>query len=137
MLNTLFPTPFRVPSLALLSNALAQASPANWPGLNAWRDADNFLVELEIPGFAENEIEVLATGDSLSIRGERTLQVPEDATPLHIEQPITRFERVLNLPVPIDTNAVKAELVNGVLRVTIPVAEQARARRIQVGETKR
>ena len=43
-----------------------------------------------------------------------------------------RFERVLGLPTPIDANPVRAELVNGVLRVALPVAETARARRIQI-----
>lgn len=142
MLNALFPTPFRASSLARLSQemerlfetAIAQVepSPANWPGVNIWRQGDNVVVETEIPGFAQKDVEVLATHDSLTIRGERGIQAPENATPLHIEQQVTRFERVLGLPTPIDANAVRAELVNGVLRVALPVAETARARRIQI-----
>jgi HSP20 family protein len=143
MLNTLFPIPLRMPSLASLTQEMDQlfqgpatlldAAPANWPGVNVWRDADNFVIETEIPGFTNGDVEVLATGDTVSIRGERASRMPENATALHIEQQVTRFERELNLAAPIDTTAVKADLVNGVLRITLPVAEVARARRIQIG----
>lgn len=142
MLNTLFPTPIRTSSLARLSQemdrlfktAIAQIepSPTNWPGVNIWRQGDNIVVETEIPGFAPKDVEILASHDSLTIRGEHGFQAPENATPLHIEREVTRFERVFGLPTPIDADKVQAELVNGVLRVTLPVAETARARRIQI-----
>jgi HSP20 family protein len=142
MPNTLFPTSFRASSLGRLSQemdrlfqtaaAMVEPSPAHWPGVNVWRQDDTIVVETEIPGFAQQDVEVLATHDSLTIRGERSLQAPENATPLHIEQEITRFERVVGLPTPVDPNAVQAELVNGVLRLTLPVAQEARARRIQI-----
>ena len=101
-----------------------------WPALNVWRDRDDLVVEAEIPGF--RLLEVLATEDTLTLRGERTVGRPQNATALRLERSVNRFERSLRLPVEIDADRVTASLDDGVLRITLPVAEAARPRRVTV-----
>lgn len=107
-------------------------TPASWPGLNVWRDGDDVFVEAEIPGFRMEDIEILSSEDTLTIRGHRETPVPEGATPLRVERSITRFERSVQLPMPINPDAVDATLTDGVLRVKMPMAESARPKRVQI-----
>ncbi len=116
---------------AAVGPALSSA-PSAWPALNVWREGDDIFVEAEIPGFRLEDIEILASGDSLTLRGRRESAVPEGATPLRVERSITRFERSVQFPVEIDPDAVEARLTDGVLRVTLPLAESARPKRVQI-----
>jgi HSP20 family protein len=102
------------------------------PAMNVWREGDVFVAEAEIPGFSMEDVEILATEDTLTIRGRRENTQPQAATPLHVERALTSFERTLRLGVEIDVESTKASLQNGVLRVTMPIAEQALPRRIEV-----
>ncbi|MGP1346220.1 MAG: Hsp20/alpha crystallin family protein [Phycisphaerales bacterium] len=103
-----------------------------WPGVNAWRDGDEIVAEAEIPGFRLEDIEVLATEDALTLRGRRELRGPEGGTALRLERSVREFDRTLRLPIQIDPDGVRASLVNGVLRVSMPVARAARPRRIAI-----
>jgi len=108
-----------------------------WPGLNVWRSTEDLVVETEIPGFRREDIEVLATEDTLTIRGRREPTAPEGATALRIERSVNRFERSVRLPVVVDPNGVTATVTDGVLRVALPIGEAARPRRIEVGTSER
>jgi HSP20 family protein len=146
MLSTMFPMTFRNPVFDRLSEEmdrlfeattsmlqpLAQESATAWPGLNIWRQGDSIVAEAEVPGFRMDDVEVLAGESGLTIRGERPDQTPKGATPLRVERGVHRFERTVSLPVEIDAERVEATLNNGVLRVTLPIAESALPRRIEV-----
>jgi len=102
------------------------------PGLNAWRENDAVIVEAELPGFRMEDLEISVVDNELTLRGKRSLERPEGATPLRVERMLTTFERTLRLPVEIDTAKAEATLRDGVLRVTLPITERARPRRIEV-----
>lgn len=104
-----------------------------WPGMNVWRSTDELVVETEIPGFRREDIEVLATEDTLTVRGRREPTAPEGAAALRIERSIDRFERSVRLPVVVDPNGVSASVTDGVLRIALPIGEAARPRRVEVG----
>jgi HSP20 family protein len=112
-------------------SALAGRS-VRWPGLNIWREGDTIVAEAEIPGYRPEDIEVTATEDTLTIRGQRQTAMPEQVTPLRTERSVSRFERSVRLPVEVEADGIEATLADGVLRVTMPVAEAARPRRVQV-----
>lgn len=107
------------------------SSPA-WPGVNVWREGDDIVAEAEVPGFTMDSIEVLATGDTLTLRGARESSAPEHGGAVRVERTVRRFDRSLRLPVEIDADNVDATLSYGVLRVTMPVAETARSTRVRV-----
>ena len=146
MLSSLFPYAIQTSSFETLSRemdrflqaaaptqALAARSQASyWPGLNVWRDSDTIVAEAEIPGFKMDDVEVLCTENTLTLRGRREVNTPENAHALRVERRVTSFDRTIELPIPLRPDAVEATLVNGVLRVTMPVAEAVRPRRVEV-----
>ncbi len=103
-----------------------------FPALNIWEDKDNFFAEAEIPGIAQDELEVFTIGDELTIRGQRKPMTGKGVNYHRQERGTGQFERVVTLPAEVDANKVEAHLHNGVLTITMPKAEQAKARKIQV-----
>lgn len=146
MLSSLFPFAVRTPALDALTREVDRiiqtSAPAQprwpgaqapaWPGLNIWRDGDTIVAEAELPGFKMEDVEVLSTETSLTLRGQRSSNIPEGATALRVERRITSFERSLELPIPIRPDAVEATLASGVLRITMPIAEAVKPRRVVV-----
>lgn len=106
--------------------------PAAFPALNVWEDEQNVFVETEIPGFTLDQIEVLMDGNSLTIKGEAKPCEPEGGRWLRRERSHASFSRTIELPCALSDEAIEAKLENGVLFVTLPKAEAARPRRIEV-----
>lgn len=102
------------------------------PAVNAWEKDNAVMVEVEIPGVTSDEIEISVVENELILKIER----PEAQQPGVIyhrrERPAGSFTRVVRLPVAVDSNRVSAELRNGVLTITLPKAESARPRKINV-----
>ncbi|MFP5334924.1 MAG: Hsp20/alpha crystallin family protein [Actinomycetes bacterium] len=106
-----------------------------WMPMDLYRSGDHFVMNVDLPGIDPGSIDLSVDGNTLSIRAERTLR-PEDAQWLAQERPAGTFLRQLNLGDGLDIDKIHATYENGVLSLTIPVAEQAKPRRISV-ETKR
>ena len=105
------------------------ARPA-FPAFNAWEDEQALHVEAEIPGVPMDQLEITVQGDELTIKGQRPARQNEGW--VRQERWHGAFERTVTLPVAIDAERVSASLENGVLTVTLPKAESAKPRRIQV-----
>lgn len=105
-----------------------------------WRTADAFVAAFDLPGLIADDIHIDAEAETLTIRGERTTSfasAPEGTsddgpTVLHDERGAGSFERTLRLPAEIDPERVEASLDNGVLTITLPLAERVVARRVQI-----
>lgn len=106
-------------------------SPA-YPAINVWEEGDDFLAEVEVPGFKMNDLEVEVLDNELTLKGKRVTEVEQNATFHRRERSATEFERSITLPVSIDAEKVEATLKNGVLTIKLPKAEVARARKITV-----
>ena len=114
-------------------------SPGLWatrrrqPLMNLWEDGENVYAEAEMPGFDQDEIEILVEGTELKIRGHRRTEEDTEGLTYHRrERDPMEFNRIVDLPVEIDSERVSANLENGVLTVTLPKAASARPRRIEV-----
>lgn len=103
-----------------------------YPPLNAWEDGNAFFVEAEVPGMRMEDIELSVVGNELTIRATRKLGAPEGATHLRRERFTGEFTRSIALPSVVDAGRVEAVLRDGVLLVTLPKPEEAKARRITV-----
>lgn len=104
-----------------------------FPALNVWEDEEAYHVESELPGLALEDIEILVNGgNQLTVKGERKEPEVQDATWHRRERGFGRFARALELPGQVDPDRVEARFRDGVLRVDLPKAEQAKARRIEV-----
>jgi HSP20 family protein len=103
-----------------------------FPVLNAWEDTQNMYVEAELPGFAIGDLDISITGSELTISGTRAVAQPEGATFYRRERPSGKFSRTVRVGADIDARAITASLTNGVLTVTLPKAEAAKPRKIDV-----
>jgi HSP20 family protein len=93
-----------------------------------WQDDENVYVEAELPGVAEDDLEVTVHNGTLFLRGER--KPVEGRQYLYNGRTYGRFERILTLPESVNADAVKAALANGVLSLTLPKSPEAKPRRI-------
>ena len=98
-------------------------------GLEMEEMENEFVVRAEVPGFEASELEVLVTGEMLTIRAEHPRNAAEgEAT----ERPYGRVERTMTMPAGVNREAVEARYHNGILEVHLPKAPEARPRRIEV-----
>lgn len=106
--------------------------PHSFPALNIWEDASHLYAEAEVPGLSMENIEVLVEGNELTLKGRRGACNDENCTYHRRERGAGEFSRTVQLPVQIDADKVEAKLAEGVLTITLPKAEAAKARKIKV-----
>ena len=105
-----------------------------FPLVNITEDNDNFYVRAELPGVEASGLDIQAAANNISISGERTIAAEVDNVKYHRrEREAGKFSRMIGLPGDINTDKVGAELVNGILTLTVPKAEAAKPRQITVG----
>ncbi|NEE13103.1 Hsp20/alpha crystallin family protein [Streptomyces sp. SID7499] len=100
--------------------------------MDAYRSGDDFFVHFDLPGIDPETIELDVERNVLNVRAERRSPAPEGAEPLVAERPTGTFTRQLFLGDTLDTERIDASYESGVLTLRIPVAEQAKPRRIQI-----
>ena len=103
-----------------------------WPTLNAWDSGEALFVEAEVPGVGQDDLEISAIGNELTIKGRREAMEGQDLTCHRRERGTGDFTRVLTLPAEIDSDKVEAQLKDGVLTLRLPKAESAKPRKITV-----
>ncbi len=106
------------------------AHPAVMP-MDAWRDGEKFFVEFDLPGVRADSIDIDVERDVLTVRAERP-EVDSTHDVLVSERPHGVFSRQLFLGDNLDADNIHAEYTDGVLRLTIPVAQHAKPRKIAV-----
>jgi HSP20 family protein len=129
--------PFR--ELDRLTQQLSGASsPGTWSRPNpmpmdAYRAGDEYLVVFDLPGVPQDAIELDVERNVLTVKAERRpLTVSEGVEMQVAERPLGVFSRQLFLGDTLDTERITAEYENGVLTVKIPVAAQAKPRKISI-----
>jgi HSP20 family protein len=107
-------------------------SRAPWPATNVFETKTAFVVRADVPGLTEADVSVTVEEETLVIRGERKVQVPEGYQVHLREREGVAFTRKVPLPARVDADAVTASLNEGVLTVTLPKAREAMPRQIAV-----
>jgi HSP20 family molecular chaperone IbpA len=100
--------------------------------VNVWETPEGYQAALLAPGLDEQSINVTVHEDTLAIEGELRFSVPENAKPIWQEFGPSRFRRSLRLGSAVDPGRVEAMYQNGMLLVTMPKAEHAKPRQVQV-----
>ncbi|MGV8910918.1 MAG: Hsp20/alpha crystallin family protein [Propionicimonas sp.] len=108
--------------------------PAVMP-MDAWRKGDEFVVEFDLPGVNAKEIDLDIERNVLTVRAERSHSDGQDAEMIASERPRGVFSRQLFLGDNLDVDRVQADYDAGVLRLTIPVADQAKPRKIEIADS--
>ena len=112
--------------------SIAARSGRVYPAINVWEDEENLYAEAEVPGIKLEHIEVTVVGDELTVAGERKAPYGEETAFHRRERGFGTFRRVIGLPGEVDAERVFATLNHGVLRITLPKAEAAKPRKIEV-----
>ena len=103
------------------------------PPLDLHEDKDSFVVKIELPGMKKEDIDVTMHDGSLSISGERKSEDKfKDADVFRSERFFGHFQRTVTLPAPVSAEKIKAQYKDGVLTVTLPKAEEAKPKQIDV-----
>jgi HSP20 family protein len=100
--------------------------------MDAYRRGDRFFIHLDLPGVDADSIELTTEQNVLTVRAERRFEPEENDEILVNERPQGTFTRQLFLSEALDSDNIEATYEQGVLTLVIPVAEQAKPRRIQV-----
>ncbi|MDG5486075.1 Hsp20/alpha crystallin family protein [Mycolicibacterium gadium] len=106
------------------------ARPAVMP-MDAWREGDAFIVELDLPGVDPDSLDLDVERNVLTVHARRPA-LDSEREMVAAERPRGVFSRQLFLGETLDTERIEADYSGGVLRLTIPVAERAKPRRIQI-----
>jgi HSP20 family protein len=104
--------------------------PAIMP-MDAWREGDAFVIELDLPGVRPDTLDIDVERNVLTVRAERPAR-NGDWEMLASERPTGLFSRQLVLGDNLDLDKLSAHYEDGVLRLTVPVAEKAKPRKVEV-----
>lgn len=102
------------------------------PAVNVFDKGDAYLVEAELPGLAEDDINIEATETSLTLSGQRKVEAPEGYRVHRRERRNLEFARSFELPAKVDLERVTATMKHGVLRIELPKQAQTRPRQISI-----
>lgn len=100
--------------------------------LDLYRDGDHFIAEIDLPGVDPASIDIDVEDRTLTIRADRKGTAGKDLQWLTHERPVGTFARQLTLGYGVALDKIEAEYADGVLRLTIPVADEAKPRKISV-----
>jgi HSP20 family protein len=104
--------------------------PAVMP-MDAWREGETFVLEFDLPGVAKESIDLDVERNVLTVKAEKVAR-NGDWEMLATERPQGLFSRQLVLGDNLDLEHIEATYADGVLRLKVPVAEQAKPRKIQI-----
>ena len=107
------------------------ARPASIP-IDAYRKGDEFMVMFDLPGVDASSINLTIERNVLTVHAERRRPGDDDVELLIGERPHGTFSRQLFLADSLDTDRLAAEYTDGVLRLRVPVREQAKPRKVDV-----
>ena len=100
--------------------------------LDAYRKDDTFLVHFDLPGVDPGSIELTIEKNVLTVTAKRDWQHDDGVQVIASERPQGTFSRQLFLGDTLDTDHVDASYEHGVLTVRVPVAEQAKPRKVEI-----
>lgn len=90
------------------------------------------VVEMDLPGYRHEDLDISVIGSELTIKGHRPEPVTEGVNYLRRERTAAEFARTIHLPVEVNVEGVTADLDQGVLRITLPKAQSVVPRKIEI-----
>ncbi|PRH78320.1 heat-shock protein Hsp20 [Streptomyces solincola] len=130
--------PFR--ELDRLTQQLMGASgtwsrPSSMP-MDAYREGDEYVIALDLPGVRADAIDVDVERNMLTVKAERRPAPKADGVQMELsERPLGVFSRQLMLADTLNTEHIRADYDAGVLTLRIPIAERAKPRKVAVAES--
>jgi HSP20 family protein len=114
-------------------SGLDQPLSEEYPPVNAWLGEGDIIVTAELPGVDPGKVDITVVGDTLTISGLREAEPLKEGESYHRqERGHGRFTRSLQLPFHVEVGKVEARYDRGILRMTLPRAEEDKPRKISV-----
>ena len=117
------------------TEARGKRADVNWsPAIDVTEDKDKIVLQADVPGLAEKDVDIQIEKDVLTLRGERALERKSDDGEHHYryERVSGQFVRSFTLPPTVDTEHVTAAIKDGVLTLTLPKKPEAEPKKIAV-----
>jgi HSP20 family protein len=102
------------------------------PPVDIYEDETGFTLTADLPGVSKERLGVKVNGDNLLIEGEVLVPAPQGMELLYAEVPASSYRRSFTLSRELDASKIEANLKDGVLKLRIPKAEEARPRKIEI-----
>lgn len=113
---------------------LAGDSLTTWsPVTDIYEDADKYLLKVEVPGLTDKDVDIEFNGDVLTVKGERKERKEFKKENFHrVESFAGKFSRSFSIPKAIASDKINAEMKNGILYISVPKAEEKKAKAIPI-----
>jgi HSP20 family protein len=104
-----------------------------WPAIDITENENEFVVKAEVPGCKADDIDIPVHGNMLTISGEKKQEEEKKGKGYyHVERSYGSFRRDLNLPADVDSEKIEAVCKDGILSITLPKSEKAKAVKVKV-----
>lgn len=105
--------------------------PASMP-MDAYRQGDHVHIYLDVPGVSSDHLDVTVEKNALTVTANRSWEPSDDMQVLAGERTQGEYSRTIQLGDNLDTDQLRANYGDGVLHITIPVADQAKPRKVEI-----
>ena len=114
--------------------ASSQSAPVMWtPNTDLREDDNEIVIKMDLPGVKPEDVDIELSGDTLVVKGERKFEdVDKRKDYVRIERSFGTFQRSWTVTTAVQADAIKAEFKDGVLTITLPKAEAAKPKKVQV-----
>ena len=102
------------------------------PALDLYESGDHFVAVVEVPGMRKEDIDISLHDGTLTVSGERKRESNNGETAQRTERYVGTFRRSISLPTRVDASKVSATYQDGILKVTLAKADEAKPKQIQV-----
>jgi len=99
---------------------------------NLFETAEGFILQIPVPGVKAEDVEITVQQNTLSLKWDSKVQIPENATTHWLGFQSGQYQQAFTLPAPINPERVEASVHGGVLNLSLPKTEHAKARTIKV-----
>jgi HSP20 family protein len=107
-----------------------------WPSVNLTETGDEIIAKVALPGMKPEDVKISLTGNVLNLSGEfssESEKSEEKGVTYHLrEHRYGSFSRALTLPTAVQGDKIKAEYENGIVTLTLPKAEEARPKTVNI-----
>jgi HSP20 family protein len=116
----------------LFSN-VGQSTALDYPAINIWEKDNSLIVTTELPGMDPENVNISVTGATLTISGiSKADPLKDGETYLRQERELGNFQRNVQLPFQVDSNAVEAKYEKGILKITLPRQKEDLPKKIKI-----
>ena len=103
------------------------------PAIDMYQTNDDVIVKATLPGLKSEDVDITVTGETLTLRGEFKQENEQKETSYHIrESRFGSFERSILLPTDVKADKAKADFEDGILTITMPIAEEVKPKSIMI-----